>query len=135
QGVVPYYIAEIYYFQGKKEEAMSYGSSVLERGGNLYYENELKLLIGQLYFEAKNYTAALPLLEDYVAKSDKVSKEVMYELSFSHYMTGNYAKAIDGFKLLSNEKDSMSQNSMYILGDLYLKAGDKLNARNAFQYS
>lgn len=135
QGVVPYYITEIYYFQGKKEDAMRYGSSVLERGGNLYYEKELKLLIGQLYFEAKNFTAALPLLEDYVAKSDKVSKEVMYELSFSHYMTGNYDKAIEGFKLLSNERDSLSQNSMYILGDLYLKAGDKQNARNAFQYS
>lgn len=135
QGVVPYYIAEIYYFKGMKDEAMRYGSSVLEKGGALYYEKQLKLLIGQLYFEQQDYRTALPLLEDYVTQSDKVSKEVLYELSFSYYMTGNYPKAIDGFKQLSSERDSMAQNSMYLLGDLYLKAGDKPNARSAFQFS
>ena len=31
KGVVPYYIAEIYYFQGKKDEALRYGESVLAR--------------------------------------------------------------------------------------------------------
>ncbi len=135
QGVVPYYIAEIYYFKGMKDEAMRYGSSVLEKGGALYYEKQLKLLIGQLYFEKQDYRTALPLLEDYVAQSDKVSKEVLYELSFCYYMTGDYPKAIDGFKQLSSERDSMAQNSMYLLGDLYLKAGDKPNARSAFQFS
>lgn len=135
KGVVPYYIAEIYYFQGKKDQALSYGESVLARGGSLYYEKQLKLLIGQLYFEKKEYKKALPLLEDYVNSSDKVTKEVLYELSFCYYKEGMNAKAIEGFKQLSNEKDSMGQNSMYLLGDLYLKTGEKANARNAFQYS
>ena len=58
KGVVPYYIAEIYYFQGKKDEALSYGESVLARGGSLYYEKQLKLLIGQLYFERQDYKKA-----------------------------------------------------------------------------
>jgi TolA-binding protein len=44
-------------------------------------------------------------------------------------------KAIEGFKQLSNEKDSLGQNSMYLLGDLYLRTNQKVNARNAFQYS
>jgi tetratricopeptide (TPR) repeat protein len=135
KGVVPYYIAEIYYFQGKKDEALTYGESVLARGGNLYYEKQLKLLIGQLYFEKKEYKKALPLLEAYVNSSDKVTKEVLYELSFCYYKEGMNAKAIEGFKQLSNERDSMGQNSMYLLGDLYLKTGEKANARNAFQYS
>jgi len=39
------------------------------------------------------------------------------------------------FKQLSNEKDSLGQNSMYLLGDLYLRTNQKENARNAFQYS
>jgi tetratricopeptide (TPR) repeat protein len=135
KGVVPYYIAEIYYFQGKKEEALSYGQSVLSRGGSLYYEKQLKLLAGQLYFEKQEYKKAMPLLEDYVVNSPKVSKEVLYELSFCYYKEGKLEKAIDGFKQLSNEKDSMGQNSMYLLGDLYLRTNQKLNARTAFQYS
>ncbi len=133
-GVVPYYIAEIFYFQNKKEEALKYGESVLGRGGALFYDKELKLLLGQIYFEKKNFQKAMPLLQDYVNQSDKVSKEVIYELSYCNYEAGQWRKAIDGFKQLSNEKDSMGQNSMYLLGDCYLKIGEKANARNAFQY-
>ena len=135
KGVVPYYIAEIYYFQGKKDEALRYGESVLTRKTQLYYDKQLRLLIGQIYFEKKEYDKALPLLEAYVNGTDKVSKEVLYELSFCNYVAGNIQKAIAGFKQLSNERDSMGQNSMYLLGDLYLKTGDKANARTAFQYS
>lgn len=135
QGVVPYYIAEIYYFQGKKDEALRYGESVLGRAGVLYYQKEMNLLIGQIYFEKKNYKKALPLLEAYVNSSDKVSKEVMYELSYCYYDANQLNKAIEGFKQLSPEKDSMGQNSMYLLGDCYLRTGQKANARNAFQYS
>ncbi len=135
KGVVPYYIAEIYYFQGKRDEALTYGESVLGRGSSLYYEKQLKLLTGQLYFERKNYKKALPLLEDYVNNSDKVSKEVLYELSYCYYNENRNEDAINGFKQLSNERDSMGQNSMYLLGDLYLKSNQKANARNAFQYS
>jgi tetratricopeptide (TPR) repeat protein len=133
-GVVPYYLSELYYFQGMKEDALRYGESVLARGGNLYYEKELKLLIGQLYFEKKEFAIALPLLRDYVAASEKVSKEVMYELSYCYYKANYTEKAIEGFRQLSNEKDSMGQNSMYLLGNLYLKQDDKPNARIAFQY-
>lgn len=135
QGVVPYYIAEIYYFQGKKDEALAYGESVLSRGVTLYYEKQLKLLIGQLYFERKDYKKALPLLEDYVNSTPKVTKEVLYELSYSYYKEGRFEKAIEGFRQLSNERDSMGQNSMYLLGDLYLRTNQKANARTAFQYS
>lgn len=134
RGLVPYYIAEIYYFQNKKEEALRYGEEVLSRG-NLYYKKELNLLIGQIYFEKREFAKALPLLEEYVSNSDKVSKDVLYELSYCYYETNQVDKAIEGFKQLSNEKDSLGQNSMYLLGDLYLRTNQKANARNAFQYS
>lgn len=133
--VVPYYIAEIYYFQGKKEEALAYGQSVLGAGGSMYYEKQLKLLTGKLYFERQDYEKALPLLEDYVNSSPTVSKEVLYELSYSYYKQNKFDKAIAGFKQLSSERDSMGQNSMYLLGDLYLRTNQKANARTAFQYS
>lgn len=133
KGVVPYYIAEIFYFQNKKEEALRYGESVLSRGG-LYYEKDMKLLMGQIYFERKNYKKALPLLEYFVKNSSKVSKEDLYELSYCYYETNQLNKAIEGLKQLSNEKDSLGQNSMYLLGDCYLRTNQKANARSAFQF-
>lgn len=133
KGIVPYYIAEIFYFQGKKDEALRYGETILSRGG-LYYEKEMKQLTGQIYFERKNFKKALPLLEYYVQNSEKVTKEDLYELSYCYYEDNQLAKAIDGFKQLSNEKDSLGQNSMYLLGDCYLRTNQKANARTAFQY-
>lgn len=133
KGVVPYYIAEIYYFQGKKDDALKYGESTLSRGG-MYYEKDMKQLLGQIYFEKKNFSKALPLLEYYVNNSQKVSKEDLYELSYCYYQTNKLDKAIEGLKQLSNEKDSLGQNSMYILADCYLKTNQKENARNAFRY-
>jgi tetratricopeptide (TPR) repeat protein len=133
-GLVPYYIAEIYYFQGKKDEALRYGEEILARG-NSFYQKELNLLIGQIYFEKRNFAKALPLLETYVNSSDKVTKEILYELSYSYYEANRVEKAIEGFKQLSSSNDSLGQNSMYLLGDLYIRTNDKASARTAFQYS
>lgn len=131
---VPYYIAQIYYFQRQKDKALQYGESVLSRGG-VEDSKDFNLLIGQIYFEKKQFSKALPLLQSYVNNTSKVTKEVMYELAYCYYDAGQTEKAIESFKQLSNEQDSLGQNSMYLLGDLYLKTGQKVNARNAFQFS
>ncbi len=133
KGIVPYYISEIFYFQNKKDEALLNGEAALSKG-SLYYEKEMKQLMGQIYFEKKNFAKALPLLEYYVNNSNKVSKENLYELSYCYYEAKQFNKAIEGFKQLSNESDSLGQNSMYLLGDCYLRTNQKANARNAFQF-
>jgi TolA-binding protein len=70
-----------------------------------------------------------------VNRSKKVRREDLYELSYSYYQAENYNKAIEGFRQLSGKEDSLSQHSMYLLGDAYLKTGQKSNARNAFLFS
>ena len=133
--VVPYYIAQIYYIQGKKDEAINYIQNKLQSGASSqYYDLELKQLIGHAYFEKKEYAKALPYLEDYVGRSKKVRREDLYELSYAYYQTGKLNKAIEGFKQLSGKDDSLSQHAMYLLGDAYLKTGQKSNARNAFLF-
>lgn len=132
--VVPFYIAQIYYIQGKKDEAISYVQDKLKTGNTQYYDLELKQLIGHAYFERKEYLKALPYLEDFVSRSKKVRREDMYELSYCYYQNNQLSKAIDGFKQLSGKEDSLSQNAMYLLGDTYLKTGQKTNARNAFLF-
>lgn len=131
--VAPYYISVIYFMQGDQQKAIEYAERKLKRG-NLFYEKEMQQLVGHGYFTTGQYAKALPYLEKYVAASDKVSREDMYELSYCYYKAGNWNKAIDGFKQLSGKEDSLAQNSMYLLGDAYLKTGQKANARNAFLF-
>ena len=132
--LVPFYITQIYYFQGQKDKAIAAAEKALQSGGKQYYELELSQLLGHAYFERKEYAKALPLLEKYVNGSPKVRREDVYELSYCYYQANNYGKAITGFKQLSSGADTLSQNAMYLLGDAYLKTNNKREARNAFLF-
>lgn len=133
--IVPYYIAQIYYVQGRRDEAIAYAEKRIKEGKAQYYDLELKQMLGHAYFEKGQYAKAAPYLADYVARSKKVRREDIYELSYAYYQGGDYTKAIDGFKQLSGKEDSLSQHAMYLLGDSYLKTAQKANARNAFLFS
>ncbi|MBX2930374.1 MAG: tetratricopeptide repeat protein [Chitinophagaceae bacterium] len=133
QNIVPFYIAEIYYFNGERDKAIEYAKNAVKKG-NQYYDIQLKQLIGHALFEKRNYQEALPYLEEYVNKSDKVRREDLYELSYCYYEANMWDKAITGFKQLGGKEDSLAQNSMYLLADAYLKTGDKIGARNAFLF-
>ena len=133
QKVVPYYIAEILYFEGDKDKAIEYGEAKLNTGGQ-YYNLQLQQLIGHAYFEKKDYKKALPYLQEYVSKTEKVRREDLYEMSYTYYQTKQLEKAIAGFKELGGKEDSLAQNSMYLLADAYLKTGQKANARSAFLF-
>ncbi|HEY0676741.1 MAG TPA: tetratricopeptide repeat protein [Chitinophagaceae bacterium] len=134
QNVVPYYIANIYLIQGQKDKAITYAEARLKKG-NQFYDLELNQLVGHGYFEKGEYAKALPYLEKYVGKSEKVNRTDLYELSYSYYVAKNYTKAIEGFKQLGGKEDSLAQHSMYLLGDAYLKTNQKPEARNAFMFS
>ena len=131
--IVPYYIANIYLVQNQKEKAISYAAAKLA-SGNQYYAPELKQLVGHAYYDEKNFVKALPFLESYVNSSKTVSRQDLFELSYCYYQVQNYKKAIDGLIQLGGKEDSLAQNAMYLLGDAYLKTGQKTNARNAFLF-
>jgi TolA-binding protein len=132
--IVPYYIAQIYYFQNDRNKAIQYAEAALQKGGQ-YYDLQLRQLIGHGYFEQREFEKALPFLQEYVSKTPKVRREDLYELSYTYYETKQYNNAILGFKELGGKQDSLAQNSMYLLADSYLKTNQKASARNAFLFS
>jgi TolA-binding protein len=131
--VVPYYISTIQYALNQEDKAVAYAENKLKSGKQVY-DLEMRQLIGHSYFQKMQYDKAITFLEEFVNKSDKVSRRDLYELSYSYYQTGNLKKAIDGFKQLGGKEDSLAQNAMYLLGDAYLKTNQKANARNAFLF-
>ncbi len=133
QPIIPYYIAEIYYYRGEKDKALDYAEKTLQ-SNNQFYDLQLRELVGHIYFEKGNYKKALPYLEKYVSNTEKVSREDLYELSYCYYDAEQYKQASQGFKELGGKQDTIAQNSMYLLGDSYLKLGNKAGARNAFLF-
>ncbi|TAE13473.1 MAG: hypothetical protein EAY72_08370 [Bacteroidetes bacterium] len=133
KNIVPYYIAQLLYFQRKPNDALAYANDKINKGGQ-YYQLQLQQLAGHIYFENKAFDKALPLLENYVQQTPTVRKEDLYELSYCYYQAKQWNKAITGFKELSNGTDSLAQNSMYLLADAFLQVNDKPSARNAFLF-
>ena len=129
--LTPFYISQLYYFLGDYDMALQQCESALNNKGQ-FYEIKLKQLMGHLLFEKKQYSKALPFLSEYIAVQKKVDPQDLYQLSFCYFQSQNWNKAVDGFKELANEEDSLGQNSMYLLATSYLKLGDKNGAKNAF---
>jgi TolA-binding protein len=131
--IVPYYLANIYLMLDQKDKAIEYAEEKVGKGGQ-FYDLDLRQLVGHGYYEKQEFDKALPYLEKYVNQSGKISREDLYELSYCYYETKNWNKAIEGFKQLGGKEDSLAQNAMYLLGDAYIKTGQKANARSAFQF-
>ncbi|OSZ81725.1 hypothetical protein CAP35_00200 [Chitinophagaceae bacterium IBVUCB1] len=130
--IVPYYVAEIYYFTGNKAKALQEAKRLIQSREKLYYDNELHLLAAQILFEEKRYKEALPYFEHYYNNVDRIRKEDLYEMAYCYYNEQQWEQAIDKFSQLSDTRDSLSQTAMYLLGDCHLKMNDSKSARNAF---
>lgn len=130
--IVPYYIAEIYYFKGNRDKALSIADSLIKSKEKSYYHKELHLLAGQCYFEMQDYQRTRPYFEYYYEHATKIRKEELYEIAYTYYQLNDWKNATEKFRMLSDASDSLGQTSMYLLGDCYLKAGNKKSARNAF---
>jgi len=129
--LTPFYISQIYYFNGDIDAAMVNCEKALQLEGQ-YYKIQLQQLMGHLLFEKKQYQKAVPYLAKYVAAQDNVEVQDLYQLSFCYFQDQQWEKSIAGFKKLANVNDSLGQNSMYLLGTAYLKVNDKNGAKNAF---
>lgn len=136
--VVPYYIAQIFYLQGKYDSVITYATPLLDSTSRRVME--LTKIIGESYFRTNRYKECLPYLEKYKNYSPYLKYPEWYQLGFAYYKNQDYNQAIYCFQKSSAGNDSIAQNSFYHLGDCYLRpspyAGgnnSKMLAKNAFE--
>jgi tetratricopeptide (TPR) repeat protein len=129
--VVPYYIAQIYYLQGKYEEVTNYAERI-ESNGSIVNEKDLNHLIGDAFYRTGKYKEAVPYLEKY-NKATKTSREEDYRLGFAYYKSGKYNMAIRLFDRVKKEEDSLGQIAYYHIGESLLKLDNQISARSAFE--
>jgi tetratricopeptide (TPR) repeat protein len=133
KAIVPYYIAEINYYNGEKDKALSEALRLMEQPEKQYYDNELHLLAAQVYFEQGKYAEALPYFEYYYKHTDRIRKENLYEMAYCYYSKQKWDEAIGSFNQLTDNKDTLGQTSLYLIGECFLNKGDNASARNAYK--
>lgn len=132
--IIPYYIAQIYYKQGKYEDVISYAPPLLD-SASTRRAPELARLLGESYYRTGRYKESIPFLEKYKqgVGAGALNTEDKYQLAFAYLKSENFDKAIELFKPIAGAKDSMSQVCLYHLGEAYIKKNEKTNALNTFK--
>jgi len=129
--VVPYYIIQIYYLQGKYEEVTSYAPKL--ENATIVNEKDINHLIGDAYYRTGKYDEAVTHLEKFDQLAE-TTRDEDYQLAYAYYKSKSYDKAVKIFdRITKNHTDSLAQTSYYHMGESYLAMKNNLNARSAFQ--
>ncbi|MGS0524820.1 CDC27 family protein [Zobellia nedashkovskayae] len=127
-----YYQADMNFKLGKFDQAIGLAKKQMAKG-DCKEKSELSKIIGESYFNLKEYSNAIPYLEDYQGKKGKWSNTDYYLLGYSYYKQGDYANAVQQFNKIIGGTNSVSQNAYYHLAECYLKLDKKQEALNAFR--
>lgn len=130
--LIPYYVTQIYFSQGKYDQLLAYSKTYLTGNQKIDRVNLIRRMVGHAYFIKKDFPNALLYLEEFEKTNTNLEEADYYALGYSNYFTGKYNKAIPYFTTLSGQQSQIGQNSNYYLADCYLRSGDKLSARTAF---
>ncbi len=127
-----YFQADMNFKQGNFEKAIEEGKRAMAKSTAIE-KSELNKIIGESYFNLKQYDAAIPYLKEYKGKKGKWSNTDYYLLGYAYYQQKDYENAISQFNKIIDGKDSVAQNAYYHLGESYLKTDKKQQALNAFK--
>ncbi len=127
-----YFQADMNFKLGNFQKAIDLGMVALPKS-NALEKSELNKIIGESYFNLKQYDKAIPYLALYKGKKGKWNNTDFYLLGYAYYQQKDYENAISQFNNIIAGKDFVAQNAYYHLGESYLKTDRKQQALNAFK--
>ena len=118
--IVPYMIANIYYQQQQYDELIAYGENIRKSSTQVKNEADIMLLVGEAYYQREDYQQAAVYLEEY-AGNRIPENGIWYRLAYAQYQAGMPEKAINNFKQIAGQPDTIGQYASYYLGVLYIE--------------
>jgi len=118
--------------QGNFDKAIEQGKTAMAKS-SASEKSELNKIIGESYFNQKNYAEALPYLKEYRGKKGKWSNTDYYQLGYTYYQQKDFENAILQFNKIIDGNDHVAQNAYYHLGESYMNTERKPQALNAFK--
>ncbi len=129
--VVPYYITQIYYLQGRYADVTKFAPALVD-SVKTSSVSSMNHLIGDAFYRVGKYDEAVLYLELY-NKKENTTREEDYQLGYAYYRSSNFDNAIKLFDRVSQVKDTLGQIAFYHIGECYLKKGNNAYARTAFE--
>ena len=127
-----YFQADMSFKSGNFQKAIDLGILAMAKS-TASEKSELNKIIGESYFNLKQYDKAIPYLNLYRGKKGKWNNTDYYQLGFAFHQQNDFENAILNFNKIISGKDFVAQNAYYHLGESYLKTDKKQQALNAFK--
>jgi tetratricopeptide (TPR) repeat protein len=129
---ISYYLLDISFKTGKFQRCIAVGLKLLPSVAKKL-KSDVSKIIGESYFNLKEYSKAIPYLRAYKGSSKKWNNTDFYQLGYAYYKQNNFEKALNNFNKITGEKNTVAQNAYYHLGECYLNLNQKAAALNAFK--
>ena len=133
--IVRYYIAQIYYLQGRNQELLAFALPLLD-SANTKRSPEIARLIGDAYYRTNQFAKSIYFLERFQnTTTQKIGRLDKYQLGFAYYQEQNIEQASVLFQQVLQEEDSLAQYAAYHLADCYMQNNQKGYALNAYKHA
>ncbi len=132
--VVPYYITQIYYLQGRYDEVLEYAPALLD-GASAKRTPEIAKVIGDSYYKKKQFSDAIEYLQKHKIEAKFVSRNDYYQLAYCYYKLEQYDSASVSFEKVVDKTDLLAQNAYFHLADCYIELDQKKKAQLAFEFA
>jgi TolA-binding protein len=127
-----YFLSDMNFKLGNFQKAIDLGLEKLPKSNRLE-QSELNKIIGESYFNLKQYDQAIPYLKNYQGDRGKWNNTDYYQLGYAYYQQQDYENAISEFNKIIDGNNAVAQNAYYHLAQSYIKTGKKPQALNAFK--
>ncbi|NEV93389.1 tetratricopeptide repeat protein [Psychroflexus sp. YR1-1] len=129
---ISYFQSDMNFKLGNFEKAIELGLEQLPKS-NARERSQLNKIIGESYFNLKDYDKAIAYLKEYRGDRGKWNNTDYYQLGYAYYQTGDFESAVEEFSKIIDGQDVVAQNAYYHLAKAYLKTDRKTQALNAFK--
>lgn len=130
--MIPYYMAQIYYFQERYPEVIRYAKPLADTTSGKFAP-PIRRILAESYYKTKDYKGAVTAYNKYLDGGGSLDRSGEYNFGTSLYFTADYPTAASRLQKVVAEDDSISQNASYYIADSYMKFGDKRKALDAFK--
>ena len=125
-GIAPYYIIQIYYAQQQYDEVLARADKLLKNNPKNENNCELYRILGEISYHKGEYAKAIDYFKSYSAMAEEQNaalvREDLYLLGMSCYQLQQYDDAVNYFKKVKLEGDSLSQSTQYHLGNALVRS-------------
>ena len=131
---VNFYLAEVYFYQGKYVAALKHYNLV--KSNDKLINRQTLLGKAYSYFNSKDFRNAIEIFSDYINRfpNDKNISEIKLRLADSYYGSKNFGKAAALYQqIFSNDKNLDNDLAYYQFGQALFKSGKSENAISTFK--